>query len=437
MTDLVKLTREAGIVGAGGAGFPTYVKINSYVDTFIANCAECEPLLYKDKEIIKNFTHKVMGAIQNVLDATGAKKGFIAVKKKYSNLFFKIKGAINDERISIYGLDDYYPAGDEVELVYEITGKVINEGDIPLSVGVLVHNIETLYNISLALEGKPVIKKFLTINGCIKEPFTASFSIGTPIYQIVKSAQPSTQHFSIIEGGPMMGSIVEDEREPVKKTTSGIIVLPEDHPLIKKKKITTGQIEKIVQYCTNCTRCTDLCPRHLLGQHIEPHKIMRNVGYRIEDRAIMVEAYNCCQCAICENFACPVELPPMSLIKEIVEFLKNKGIPPKISIPGQVDVEKEGRRIPFSRLVQRLGIEQYNLSASLRKVELNTDEYTILLKQHIGVPASPIVKKGEKVKKGQKIGDVPETEMGVPIHSPINGTINFVDDKKIIVRRGD
>src|SRR5262249_30460613 len=161
--------REHGVVGAGGAGFPTYVKAQSKVEYIIANGAECEPLIHKDAEIMRHFPAEILAGMTSMMDATGAGKGIFGVKTKNAESIEALKGALKDDRIEFCLLGDFYPSGDEYELVYSATGRLIPPAGIPLQVGCVVNNVETLYNVALAERGTPVTEKFLSVCGAVRE----------------------------------------------------------------------------------------------------------------------------------------------------------------------------------------------------------------------------------------------------------------------------
>ena len=427
--------KQAGVVGAGGAGFPTYVKMQSTVKTFILNAAECEPLLHKDKEILRHFARDVISGMKIAMNLTGAEIGFVAVKKKYPDVIAAIDKELDTDKIKIFPLGDFYPAGDEFELVYEITGKAIPSGGIPLDVGCVVNNVETIYNLNNAISGIPVTEKFITVAGAVENPYTARVKIGSPFLPLIEMAKPVTKYYRVIEGGPMTGTVVDHENAFVTKTTSGIIILPEDHYLIKRKTIPSKSILKITQYCTQCTRCTDLCPRHLLGHTIRPHRVMRNIGYKLTDTDVVMDVFNCCQCGLCEYFSCPVMLSPMSTIMEMKQFLISQGVKPEKGKNPEPDIEKKSRRVPVKRLVQRIDIIKYLTDAPLTEIKTEPREFTLLLKQHIGTPASPIKKPGEPVKKGEKVADIEDGKPGTPVHSPVDGKIVAITGEYIRIRK--
>ena len=155
--------RECGVVGAGGAGFPTYVKAQSQVEYVIANGAECEPLIHKDAELMKHFPAGILAGMTSMMEATGAKTGKFGVKTKNAEALEALKHNLKSDRIEFVTLGDFYPSGDEYELVYAATGRLIPPAGIPLQVGSVVNNVETLYNVHLAEQGAPVPRKFLSV----------------------------------------------------------------------------------------------------------------------------------------------------------------------------------------------------------------------------------------------------------------------------------
>src|ERR1039458_187135 len=157
---LSETLRECGVVGAGGAGFPTHVKAQSRVEYVIANGAECEPLIHKDAELMKHFPAEILAGMSSMMDSTGARQGKFGVKTKNAESIEALKGSLKDDRIEFTMLGDFYPSGDEYELVYTATGRLIPAAGIPLQAGCVVSNVETLYNVHQAAQGRAVTEKF-------------------------------------------------------------------------------------------------------------------------------------------------------------------------------------------------------------------------------------------------------------------------------------
>ena len=306
---LTEVLRDAGVVGAGGAGFPTYVKASSKPDVVIANGAECEPLLRVDRQLMETQADKIISGMRIVMQHTGAARGVICLKEKYHKAQDTLKIAIGSSSdISLFLMGNYYPAGDEQMMVYEVTGKVVPTGGLPIDCGALVQNVGTLINIAEAVNGTPVTHKYVTVTGEVSRPVTLKVPLGTSYADCIRAAGgPSySEDYSIIIGGPAMGFVEDDWTKPVTKTTGGIIVLRKDHSLICKKASNLDKEAMLARaVCCQCNFCTYLCPRNALGLNVEPHKVMRAVAYG--DMSLISEAngiFSCCDCGICTNFAC-------------------------------------------------------------------------------------------------------------------------------------
>ena len=234
-SEFAALLRRAGVVGAGGAGFPSYVKAASRAETVIVNAAECEPLLQKDQELLRHFAPDVVRGLELLVAATGASRGVVAIKEKHEELVKLLEKAVAGKKgLSVHRLEDYYPAGDEYCQVYEVTGKLIPMGGIPIQVGVVVNNVETLYNMAHA-QRTPVVDTFLTVTGAVKKPCTLRLPVGVPISEAVALAGGASVKDPVaLDGGAMMGKVVEDFSAPLTKTSGGLIVLPREHPLVRR-----------------------------------------------------------------------------------------------------------------------------------------------------------------------------------------------------------
>ena len=328
--EIVAAVKAAGVVGAGGAGFPTHVKINASVESVIVNGAECEPLLRAHQHIMAAESRKMILGLKTVMLATGAKQGFIGLKRKYEEATNNLQAAIKqigEQDIKLFFLPDIYPAGDEQVLVHEVTGRIVPEGGIPLHVGVVVVNVETLVNIANALEGKPVTDKYVTIGGAVAHPITLKVPIGMKVQELIALAGGSLVNpYAVIDGGPMMGKIISKDA-PVTKTTGGILVLPIDHSLITQKNTTWQMIaNRAKAVCCNCLACTDVCPRHLLGHSLEPHRIMQAIGKgQIGESAIFSRALLCSECGACDTFGCSMGLSPRRVNAELKKQLGKAG----------------------------------------------------------------------------------------------------------------
>lgn len=432
---LKKVLRESGIVGAGGAGFPTYAKLDERAETIIMNCAECEPLLKLHRQLLEQCAEEILRTFDGIAQSVGAKEAVIGIKKEY-------KGAVKavDRYIDAYPnmriqlLDSAYPMGDEVVLIYEATGKVIRPGGLPIEEGVAVFNVETVYNVYRALERQiPVTDKLVSIVGEVERPITVRVPIGASIRNVVAYAgEVTVKNPAYLVGGPMMGNLAGEE-DVVTKTTNAVIVLDEAHSLIRRKHRNAAiDLKRAASSCCQCETCTNLCPRHALGHPIEPHKFMRSAANKdFQDANVFLNTMFCSSCGLCENFSCPQGLAPRSLIADYKLGLRKAGVrPPADVVPAAVKESRQYRKAPEERLEARLGLSKYSVDAPLQpddywKGEQLIHKVKILLSQHIGAPAVPVAEKGATVHIGDCIAR-PAEGLSVGIHSSVDGIVQEV-----------
>ena len=437
--DILNRIRNAGVIGAGGAGFPTYKKLESQVDHIIANGAECEPLLYKDRETMLQETEALFRGLQIMQELTRATKVTIAIKRKNADLEKHFKGLLDQYKFDLFIYNDVYPAGDEYVLVYEITGKRIPPGGIPLQVGCVVDNVETIVNIVHAVDhDKPVTEKYITITGAVKNAITTKVPVGVSYNDCIALAGGSTIDKPVaLTGGLMMGGLSRDLDSPVPKTMGGLIILPEDHYLVRRKSQSQQTYTRIGHgQCDQCSLCTELCPRYILGYPIEPHKVMRTLlmtGEAKERGSLW--AQHCCECNVCSLIACPESLDPKNICVDSKKVLNEKGLSFTEAELDQVfrDVHpaREGREVPITTVYQRLGLNPYDRHAHYIKTGLRPKEVIIPLNSHIGQPALASVKVGDPVKKGDVIGSIEDGVLGCPVHASMDGHIVSVNSKVI------
>lgn len=434
-SDIPRIIQEAGVVGAGGAGFPSHVKAASKAEVVIVNAAECEPLMHKDKVILKTSSDLMLEGLSMMMDSTSAQKGIIAIKNKHKDLINSLEKLLKGKpQFSLKRLGDYYPAGDEFSLVYEATGKLIPPGGIPIQIGVVVNNVETLYNVAKSKKG-PVVEKFLTVAGAVKKPCTVLLPIGVTFSDAIELAGGTTiKNFVALDGGAMMGRVVTDMSEPITKTSGGLIVLPSDHPLIWRKSAPRKVYSRIGKsVCDQCCYCTELCPRYLLGYKIEPHRVMRSLSFSNPQKKVLSEwALLCCECSLCSLYSCPEQLDPKNICVAAKSDLQEKNIGWKNSTlnTGKTNVShpmREFRKIPVKNLVKRLGLTEYLSDAPFNEKSVTIRKVKIPLKQHVGVPSQPVVSVGQKITKGQVIAEIPPDQLGSKIHSSIDGIVKSID----------
>ena len=437
---IVDNIREAGVVGAGGAGLPTHVKADATVDTVLVNGASCEPLLMSDPHLMESDVDTVIRGLEAVMDCTGAKKGIICLKGKHAGAMQSVRAAVaraSSGRLEAFELMDFYPAGDEHVLVHEALGRTVPERGIPLQVGAVVSNVETLYNVARALDGTPVTHRYLTVAGEVRRPMVVKVPVGTPVDDVLSFAGgPLISEYRVVDGGPMMGKVLPDaSRAVVTKTTSGLLVLPPDHNVVVRQAMDPDRVRRITSsVCCQCSRCTDLCPRNLLGHSLHPHKLMRVFARQDLESEIAREALLCSECGLCEKFACPMLVSPREVNAQIKKVLMQAGV--KWGSSGkalETNLFREERRVPTARLIQRLDLVDYDTHPGYAG-EFTPARVSIPLRQHIGAPAVCVVSAGSRVKCGDLLGEIPEKAMGARVHASIDGVVESVTDGMITIK---
>ncbi len=438
----IGMIRDAGVVGEGGAGFPAHVKYAASVETVIANGCECEPMLYSDQHIMQNHAPEIVRALQAVINATGASRGVIAIKRKYTGAAKAFQSCLNGSSMELVQLDNFYPAGDEHILVHEITGRTIPPLGLPKEVGALAANVGSLYSVNKALDARPVTHKVVTLTGEVGRPAVIEVPIGTRVTDCIsRCGGPVTDDPVYVMGGPMMGRFLDTARDldqaVITKTSGGVIVLPRGHYLHECASLSLEVMRKrAAAACIQCRYCTDLCPRYLVGHSFETHKVMRAFGGGEDTAMGAMQALLCCECGLCELFSCPMRLSPRRINAALKGSFGRQGVTYKGTrdVRLQQSALRRYRKIPVPRLAIKLGISRYMDIHPRYEGAFEPDIVNIPLSQHIGAPAAAVVKVGDRVRAGDMIGEIPRDALGARVHASISGTVIQVNGSVVIER---
>lgn len=449
MMSVLERIEEAGIVGVGGAGFPTYAKYQADVEYLIINAAECEPLLKTDQYVMRKHALEVIKAIDIIKKEIGAKKAVIATKADFKAEVSALEAAkveLNSD-VSLHLMNNFYPTGDELVVVYEVTGRVVPPAGIPLMVGCVVSNISTMLNIHQALlEQKPVTTKRLTVTGAVGEPTLLEAPIGTPFEKCLEAVGGTTlDNYLFIDGGPMMGRLhTQDElaQKVVTKTTSGLIVV-ENQGYLKKLKYETIEevIDNVKAGCIGCSLCSQLCPRQMIGHEIYPHKIMHYFGEAETkevsvDNKILQGALICSSCGVCEVVSCPRGLSPRQVNNYVKsEFSKQQIRYQNKKTEFKIDPLRHCKTVNKNNILIKMGLLSYGSEQFTEVKVIDVEEVIIPLRMHIGAPSIPVVKIGDSVKVGDLIAKKPEEVMGSNIHASISGNVISISGNNIHIKR--
>ncbi len=294
--EIIKLIQEAGVVGMGGAGFPTHVKLSpkepEKIEYVIANCAECEPYLTSDYRRMLEEPEKLVEGLKIILRLFDNARGILAVEDNKPDCIQILKDLTKDDtRISVKALKTKYPQGAERQLIYAVTGREINSKMLPADAGCIVDNVETMIAIKHAVkDGVPVMKRIATITGdAITTPSNFLYSMGTPYEQLVEAAGGfKVQPQKLVSGGPMMGFAIFGLDVPTTKTTSSLLCLGKDE---------VAEFEPLA--CISCGRCVEACPEKLI-----PSRLAKFSEHGQKDEFERWHGLECIECGSC-SYVCP------------------------------------------------------------------------------------------------------------------------------------
>lgn len=299
--EIIEIIKEAGIVGMGGAGFPTCVKLKPAkpVDTILLNGCECEPMLTADHRVLLEFADDIIYGLKAILKTTGAEKGLIVIEDNKPDAIEHLQAKVADlDNIDVFVAKTKYPQGAEKTLIKRVMGRIVPNGGLPADVGVVVSNISTVKAISDAIQtGMPLIERVATVTGPkIKNPGNFIVKIGTNVQELIDYCGGTTEDDVLIKmGGPMMGFELKDLNVPMMKGSNGIIA------------IDTDETEEVA--CIKCGRCVDVCPMELSPLYFAKYADEQN-WQGMKDMNVM----NCVECRCCE-FICSSKIPLVSMIK--------------------------------------------------------------------------------------------------------------------------
>lgn len=310
--EIVKKVQQAGVVGMGGAGFPTHVKLSpkepEKIEYVIANCAECEPYLTSDYRRMIEEPEKIIDGLKCVLALFDHAKGILAIEDNKPDCIKIMQELTKDEpRIMVKGLRTKYPQGAERQLIYASTGRLIDSTMLPADAGCIVDNVDTLYAVGKAvLENRPLMYRIVTVTGdAIKDPCNFKVRIGTNYHELIEEAGGFTKEpVKIINGGPMMGFAIFDLDIPTTKTASALLCLTKD---------AVSECEE--SQCINCGFCVNVCPGRVV-----PSRLADFAARGDKESFEKWNGMECCECGCC-SFICPAKRQLTQQIKSMRKMI--------------------------------------------------------------------------------------------------------------------
>ena len=438
--DLKEKIKAAGVIGAGGAGFPTHMKLNAGIDTVLVNAAECEPLLYTDFTIMQRHMDMVTAGAEAVCGALHAKQVMIGIKNHTAvNLGYKDDLTLG-HYCRVKTMPDAYPMGDEIILIYQTLGRVVPPGQLPSAAGVVVINVETAYNIANSLQGIPVTQKWITVGGDIPNPKVYRVAVNCDVKQVLHTAGVTVpKSHVVIDGGPAMGNIINPDVAIVTKKTKSLLILPADIPAVTFKSASAKRLlKRTPSACCQCFHCTELCPRHLIGYPLEPHKTLRAVVNEISSHPEdLLTASLCSGCGVCTLMACCQGVAPSAAMAEIKKNLRVNHLSYSSKTSSIVNPERENRMVPADSFKRHIGVAPFDRPAVFGgDLKVKQNLYRLPLSQHAGKPSVPVVKAGTKVTAGEMIAQA-DNGISAALHTPVAGTVTGVTNTQIEITAGE
>ena len=304
--EIIKKVAEAGIVGLGGATFPSHVKLSvpkgRKAEFLILNGVECEPYLTADHRLMLEKGQEIIVGARILMKALGVDKGIIGIENNKPDAIRKMAELVaSEEGITVQPLKVQYPQGGEKQLIKAAIQREVPSGGLPIDVGVVVHNVGTAFAVYEAVQkNKPLVERIVTITGKdVKKPSNLQVRIGTPIGALIEAAGGIPENTGkVISGGPMMGKALNSVDIPVAKGTSGILLIPNEEAKRGKMKV-----------CIRCSKCVDVCPMGL-----EPYLLMTLTQKELFERVEGDKALDCIECGSC-SFTCPSDRPLLDYIR--------------------------------------------------------------------------------------------------------------------------
>ncbi len=304
----IELIKEAGIVGMGGAGFPTFIKLSpkepEKIEYVIVNCAECEPYLTSDYRKMMEEPEKLISGLKVSLSLFDNARGILAVEDNKPDCIELLKKLTKDEpKITVKALKTKYPQGSERHLIYATTGRAINSSMLPADAGCVVNNVDTVIAIyNAVIEGRPLMYRIVTVTGdAIADPRNFRVRIGTNYHELIDEAGGFKEKpVKIISGGPMMGFGIFDLDVPTTKTSSALLCLTKDD-------VSSAPASA----CINCGKCVEVCPGRVV-----PSKLADYAEHYEEEAFVKNNGMECCECGCC-SFVCPAKRPLTQVIKSM------------------------------------------------------------------------------------------------------------------------
>lgn len=430
---LLDKVREAGLLDSD-SGEPVHLVLGHAAELVVANAAAAEPLVRLETQLLVHHAEEVVLGLKLAMQATGAKRGAVAVKRSDRAAIAALQGAIQSDgfakfHVQVHELPSIYPAGEARTLLGLMEAN---------AEGTTILNAMTLQQVAAAHRAQRLTRRLVTVTGAVRAPKTLWAPLGTPFQDLIAAAGgPSCEDTSLLVGGPLRGRLAEGFSGHVSHRTATLAVLPSDHLLVRRRRVPRRvELRRAQSACHSCRRCTDLCPAYQAGGNLEPHRVMRALHVPFDAPVpVFAATRECTDCQLCTLYACPAELSPASLIQDVKAAQSRLGesaLPPKAARPHL----RPDWRVPLGRLAKRLGLYGLDFVAPLDATELRVRRIELSLHQGPELTAVPAVRLGDRVSVGQLVARPAPDSQAVPLYSGIAGVVKSLGDTIVIEEIG-
>lgn len=406
------------------------------IHTIILNCAQCEPLIHTSRLLVEKYTREIIRTFAKIGKNFESENIIVAIGKADKDTIELLEDIVSDHpSVKLKVFDGAYPAGDEYVLTYELTGQVISADSSPIEEGIAIFDVESVYNMYMELEkGIHASHKWVSVLGEVESPVTLRVPIGMKAEDVVKKAGRITCDNPVyLIGGPVSGK-PGTKYTRINNTTDAIIILPEDHQVICSKKTNSSvELKRAFSSCCNCMRCTELCPRNLLGHPVDPHGFIRAASCSaMENTDKFLNTMFCSSCGLCEMYSCVQGISLKNIMTEYKEGLIENGITKYHTDLNKISDDRKYRKISIKRLTSHLALTRYDKLTSLKEISWPGKNVKLCLTDNKDCPAKAVVKLNDSVTEGQIIA-VFDDENKFPIYSGISGVVTEVTEEYIFI----
>ncbi len=417
---MIDAARAAGIVDATGQPLDARLRAASRPRVLVVDATDGDPAVGSARRGAAANPDRRIAGLRAAAEATGATRAVVAVERRAGEVARALAA------VPVHLVDDLAGCGDPADLAWDVTGR---------HDGVLVLDAASIVALGAALGGEPVIERVVTVAGSVARPGVGLVPVGTTVEDLVAAAGGTTcgAGWMALGDGPLAGRPL-DRDDVVTKGTRAIFVGAAGSDLVRRARLSVADsVRRSLSACERCAMCTDACPPRLLGGRLRPDELVRALGAPATAQAELVAALECTACGLCD-VACPSGLSPRALVTAAARALVDRDVGSSPAERGHPHEARAHRRLGVGLVARRLGLGDGPLELPWEHWSIPPATVVLPLKMSLGHAARPLVRAGDRVLRGQLVGDVPEGAVGARLHASIGGIVDAITGGAIAIR---